>query len=95
MSPNGSLGGSNEKGSLYGPWRQNNPAKRGYNKTLNPFPQYQEERDAREDRDALREKYLKHQKKEKIWIPNTFEWTKPSVSINQHFRNAGMDKPNI
>jgi hypothetical protein len=32
-----------KKAPLFGPFRPNNPAKKGYNKTLNPHPQYFEE----------------------------------------------------
>lgn len=31
--------------TLFGPWRATNPAKKGYNKTFQPFPQYIEEGD--------------------------------------------------
>jgi DNA-directed RNA polymerase beta' subunit len=96
MSPSGSRMTSNEKNRpLFGPFRPNNPAKHGYNKTLNAYPTYIEEKDDKEDRDALREKYLLMKKKEKVWIPNTFEWSKPSVSINQHFRNASIERPQM
>jgi hypothetical protein len=78
---------------LFGAFKPNNPAKQGYNKTLNPYPNYVEEKEyIKENREALRERYLKKKNDEKIWIPNTFEWSKPSVSINQHFKNASVDR---
>lgn len=41
--------------------------------------------------DDMREKYLKSDKKEKIWIPNTFEWSKPCISIQEIPRNQARD----
>lgn len=31
-----------QKSPAYGPFKPNNPAKQGYNKTINPFPDYKE-----------------------------------------------------
>lgn len=48
------------KPPLYGPFKPNSPAKIGYNKTLNPHPQYIEENENwREDPKTLREKIIK------------------------------------
>lgn len=85
-----------KKAPLYGPFKPNNPPKKGYNKTLNKQPLYVEEREnEREDPSALRERHLKKKHEEKIWIPNTFEWSKPCVSVNQMPTNVASKERNL
>jgi len=44
---------------------------------------YEEKENPRESPKDLREKILRTKKKEKVWIPNTFDWSKPAISVTQ------------
>lgn len=87
-SPNNSKPASKVKGPLFGIFKPGSPSKQGYNKTLNPLPQYVEEvENPREHPSTMREKIQTKQKEEKIWIPNNFGYSKPSESIVRNKKN--------
>ena len=65
----------------YGNFKTTNPHK--VKETFNRYPEYLNDKKEENENDGdMREKILKRNKKEKIWIPNTFEWSKPCISIN-------------
>ena len=65
------------------PFKPSNPAKKGYNKTLEPFPRYKEDPGRK-----MKAKSTKHFARHTgYWKPNMKDRSKPCTTITGNFRN--------
>ena len=79
-----------------GPFRPSNPPKKGVvDKTLAKFPEYEDDKRAREDPNFGKPKQKKVKKDDDrpSWKPNTFVKSKPSPSVATNMRNIRASMP--
>lgn len=72
------------------PFKPSNPPKKGYNKTINKFPDYKED-----PMKAVQRKHKQEGEDDRIWRPNYYKKTVPTPSITTNYKNLKTEFPTI